>query len=232
MTVATLARDARESLAVGLEALQALNAPPELLTVARPLAAAMGVLMDLEQADDLPENGAAPALDALREALRLLQCPEYSQHQASDDGMAAVARALGFVHEMATTLDAPPESKPSEPEPSVPLPLMEVVLGPHTSSNFFKGLSSGHVIDAGGLFVATYSIPKLGTKLQFHVVLPGNCSFSAVAEVVWTRDTSPAARGLGSSPGFGARLVDVSADARELVRRYVTNREPLFYDDL
>lgn len=228
MTVATLARDARESLAVGLEALQAMDAPPELLNVARPLAAAMGVLMDLEQAQAMPEDGAAPALDALREALRLLQCPEYSQYQASDDGMAAVARALGFVHELATTTTP----QKAESSPPVPLPIMDVVLGPHTSSNFFKGLASGDVVDAGGLFVATYSIPPIGSKLEFRVVLPGNCSFSVAAEVVWTRDTSPAARGLGSSPGFGARLLNISEEARELARRYAKNREPIFYEDI
>jgi hypothetical protein len=33
-------------------------------------------------------------------------------------------------------------------------------------------------------------------------------------------------------PGFGARFTEISQEGRQLVYRYVRNREPLFYDDL
>lgn len=227
MTVATLARNARESLALGLEALQSRDAPPELLNVARPLAAAMGVLMDLEQAQSVAHDGADPALDALREALRLLQCPEYSHYPASDDGMTAVARALGFVHKLATELEPEPVSIGLQA-----LPVLDVTLGPHTASNFYQGLSAAEVIAGGGLFVATYTIPCSGSRLRLRVLLPGNLGFTCEVQVTWIRAATSSSENESSSPGFGARLMAPSQEAQELVRRFVRNREPILYDDL
>jgi hypothetical protein len=35
-----------------------------------------------------------------------------------------------------------------------------------------------------------------------------------------------------SPPGYGVRFTEISKEARQLVYRYVRNREPLFYDDI
>ena len=108
MSIATLAGAARQSLARGLEALQAADAPPALLTVAQPLAKAMRVLFEIEAAPAPARAAAAPVLDALRESLRLLQLPEHVEHPAAERGMAAVAEALGVVVDMAQRLDRAP----------------------------------------------------------------------------------------------------------------------------
>ena len=44
--------------------------------------------------------------------------------------------------------------------------------------------------------------------------------------------TSLQARSGEAVPGFGARITRISAEGRQLVYRYVRNREPMFYDDL
>jgi hypothetical protein len=106
----------------------------------------------------------------------------------------------------------------------------EAELGAHSATNFYKGLSGNDVVDSGGIFIATYNIPEVGQPLSVKVCLPGGYEFEAAAVVRWTRDSPQS--GADSSPGFGAQFTQISAEGRQLVYRYVRNREPLFYDDL
>ena len=116
---------------------------------------------------------------------------------------------------------AAPAPRPSSTGP------VNVELGTRSASNFYKGLSGNDVIEHGGLFVATYKVPKVGTTVTLRVLLPGDYEFTADATVTWVREA-----GTESDPGFGARFTNISADGRQLVYRYTRNREPLFYDDL
>jgi len=107
---------------------------------------------------------------------------------------------------------------------------VEAELGAHSGTNFYKGLSGNDVVDSGGIFVATYSIPEIGRPLVIKVSLPGGYEFEALAVVRWTRDSPQS--GADGSPGYGAQFTQISPEARQLVYRYVRNREPLFHDDL
>lgn len=107
---------------------------------------------------------------------------------------------------------------------------VEAELGAHSPTNFYKGLSGNDVVDAGGIFVATYKIPALGTRLMIRVSLPGGYEFEAMGLVRWTRETAEA--GADAPPGFGAQFTQISQEGRQLVYRYARNREPLFHDDL
>jgi len=123
---------------------------------------------------------------------------------------------------------------PTQPEaaalpPTGTGPRIEAALGAHSPTNFYKGLSGNDVVDAGGIFVATYQIPKMGTNIALHISLPGGYEFHAQAVVRWTREPSSVSD--GSSPGFGAQFTSISQEGRQLVYRYVRNREPLFHDD-
>lgn len=103
-------------------------------------------------------------------------------------------------------------------------------LGAHSPTNFYKGLSGNDVIDSGGLFIATYQIPNIGRNVHLKVSLPGGYEFEAAGVVRWTREAAnPAA---DSPPGFGVQFTHISPEGRQLVYRYVRNREPLFHDDL
>jgi Tfp pilus assembly protein PilZ len=107
---------------------------------------------------------------------------------------------------------------------------IEAELGAHSSTNFYKGLSGNDVIDSGGIFVATYQIPQIGRQVLVKVSMPGGYEFEAVGVVRWTREAPSS--GSDSPPGFGAQLTQISPEGRQLVYRYVRNREPLFHDDL
>ena len=121
----------------------------------------------------------------------------------------------------------------SNPVPAPPLEkglqLVNADLGAHSPTNFYKGLAGNDIIDHGGLFVSTYMVPKIGTNVRLKVSLPGGYEFEANGVVRWARE----AAGPGEAPpGFGAQFTQISPEARQLVYRYVRNREPLFYDDL
>jgi Tfp pilus assembly protein PilZ len=139
--------------------------------------------------------------------------------------------------------EATPYARPAQPAPAPmtspaqgagraagPVLRIEADLGAHSSSNFYKGLSGHDVIDSGGIFVATYQVPPLGHAVLLKVSLPGGYEFEARGVVRWTRDAGAASA--DAPPGFGAQLTDISPEGRQLVYRYVRNREPLFHDDL
>ncbi|RYZ03119.1 MAG: hypothetical protein EOO73_28840 [Myxococcales bacterium] len=134
---------------------------------------------------------------------------------------------------------APAAAPPAAPAAYAPPPQptgggaplrVEAELGAHSTTNFYKGLSGNDVIDSGGIFVATYQLPKIGQNVLVKVSMPGGYEFEALAVVRWTRE-SPLS-GSDSPPGFGAQFTQISPEGRQLVYRYVRNREPLFHDDL
>ncbi|MDX2051526.1 MAG: PilZ domain-containing protein [Polyangiaceae bacterium] len=111
-------------------------------------------------------------------------------------------------------------------------PRVNVELGAHSPTNFYKGLAGNDIIDAGGIFVATYQIPNVGQPLLLHLSMPGGYEFQALGVVRWAREAPLSSMGgTESPPGFGAQFTEISPEARQLVYRYVRNREPLFYDD-
>ena len=107
---------------------------------------------------------------------------------------------------------------------------MNADLGAHSMTNFYKGLSGNDIIEHGGIFVSTYKSPPLGTAVRLRVSLPGGYEFEAQATIRWRRENE--GEGEGATPGFGAQFTNISAEAKQLVYRYVRNREPLFHDDL
>jgi hypothetical protein len=284
----TTARQARESLARGLSALQSdPNVPAHLLELAAPIAQAMGALHQIERQGGPPFlPHAEVALNHVRTALQALQAPHASQASQTPAAQAAVAAALeavagslGLVHTLAKQASNPPPAPQAAfpqagaaqahagrpaPGPSAPAapaaqaaaarpgaaapaaapsapggvipapapgegPLVEAALGTQSPTNFYKGLSGNDIIDHGGLFVSTYKIPKIGTSIRLRVSLPGGYEFEANAVVRWCRDTDG---GHEAPPGFGAQFTQIAPEARQLVYRYVRNREPLFHDDL
>jgi Tfp pilus assembly protein PilZ len=249
----TLARVARESLARGLNALQAdPNVPQHLLDLAAPIAQAMGALHQIERSGGAQVSPhAESALANVQSALMALQA-QPPQHAAVAGALEAVAGALGSVHALTRASAAPPAppqaapqapprpaaapapqaAAPRPPQPSAPggdaVVLAE--LGAHSTTNFYKGLSGNDIIDHGGLFVSTYKLPKIGHSVRLRVSLPGGYEFEANAVVRWRREPSDA--GNDAPPGFGAQFTEITPEARQLVQRYVRNREPMFHDDL
>ncbi|WP_437295787.1 hypothetical protein [Sorangium sp. So ce426] len=134
-------------------------------------------------------------------------------------------------HPAANPRGAPPSQAVPQPvDHRTHAAVVDVELGALTPSNFYKGLAGNDVIEHGGIFVATYKIPPTGSVVTLRVRLPGNYEFTAQAAVRWTREAGGSRD--SAEPGFGARIMQISAEGRQLVSRFTRNREPLFYDDL
>ena len=147
----------------------------------------------------------------------------------------AYAQPAAPAYQPAAAVAAAPPAPPGTARaaaPAVPPGTLrlEAELGAHSTTNFYKGLSGNDVIDSGGIFIATYQIPPIGQALSLRVSMPGGYEFEALGIVRWTRDAPSS--GSDGKPGFGAQFTQITPEGRQLVYRYVRNREPLFHDDL
>jgi hypothetical protein len=145
----------------------------------------------------------------------------------------AAASAVAAPVDLKRASQHPPAQSLGIPGPeaiAADAPVLDVALGTHSASNFYKGLSGNDIIQHGGIFVATYKIPKSGTTVRMKVAMPGGYEFELGGVVTWIRD--PVAGNPDAHPGFGARITHATVEGRDLIRRYVKNREPLFHDDL
>jgi len=159
--------------------------------------------------------------------------PQGSGGMVARDPFAAPAPSGGHGAPLAAQMHAQPVGAPATPSMPVPAPpagnlqLVNADLGAHSATNFYKGLSGNDIFDHGGLFVSTYVLPKLSTPVRLKVSLPGGYEFEANAVVKWTREDG----GADAPPGFGAAFTAITPEAKQLVLRYVRNREPILYDD-
>ncbi|MDP9150780.1 MAG: hypothetical protein M3O36_12690, partial [Myxococcota bacterium] len=117
----TLARAARESLARGLNALQGdPNVPAQLLELAAPIAQAMGLLHQIERSGGMHVSPHAQnALANVQNALAQLQA-QPGRFPAVITAIEAVAGALGTVHALTRSGQAPPAPPPVPPRAPTP----------------------------------------------------------------------------------------------------------------
>ncbi len=220
---------------------QLQSAPPQYAAVAAAMEAVAGALGSVHalsrSAPVAPPPAAAPQPQAYAPqapafpqqqyaAQPAPQQPQYAPQQPQYAPQPQYAQAPAAQPAQARPNTAPvPQQQPAPSGDAVP-----AELGAHSPSNFYKGLSGNDIVDHGGLFVSTYKLPKLGTRVRLRVSLPGGYEFEANAVVRWRREPSDAST--DAPPGFGAQFTDITPEARQLVYRYVRTREPMFHDDL
>jgi hypothetical protein len=230
-----------------LSSLQAQpQAHPAVLAATEAVASSLGLVHALgKMAVGLGPTAPQPAHAAAQPAFPQAQQPQVSTAyqppapapaafpQANQPFKQGAAPAPGSP--LAATFAAPgPAPVQAQPQPRAAsagtAAIVNADLGTHSATNFYKGLSGNDVVDHGGLFVSTYMIPQIGAPVRLKVSLPGGYEFEANAVVRWSRD--PSEGGGDAPPGFGAQFTAITQEARQLVYRYVRNREPLFHDDM
>jgi PilZ domain len=218
---AQVSANAQTALASLQQALAQLQAQPPrhhvVLTAAEAVAGALGNVHALARSA-APQIVAAPTAAAPAPPVQ----PQAQPQARPAAAPAPNARAAPAPHA------APPQAAQPPRAPDAQVVIAE--LGTHSPTNFYKGLSGNDIIDHGGLFVSTYKLPKIGQSVRLKVSLPGGYEFEANAVVRWRREASDL--GSDAPPGFGAQFTAITAEARQLVYRYVRNREPMFHDDL
>jgi hypothetical protein len=216
-----VAPNAQYALANLQHALAQLQAQPmrhqAVLTAAEAVAGALGSVHTLARV-------AQPAAPPAQAAQAQHRGPTQPQPQAPPPQQAAPAQPRAT-----QARGAAPTAQVAQ-APAGDGQVVTAELAAHSPSNFYKGLSGNDIVDHGGLFVSTYKLPKLGQPVRLRVSLPGGYEFEANAVVRWRREASDA--GSDAPPGFGAQFTEITSEARQLVYRFVRNREPMFHDDL
>jgi uncharacterized protein (TIGR02266 family) len=106
---------------------------------------------------------------------------------------------------------------------------LEVKVDLESDHNFYTGLTQN--ISAGGLFIATHVLRKIGDRITLNFVLPGAEKPVAVeTEVRWIRENT-ALQKVDGSTGMGVRFINLSPEASAAINSFLQSRDSLFYDD-
>lgn len=93
--------------------------------------------------------------------------------------------------------------------------------------NFYAGFAEN--MSAGGIFIATHQLKKVGDRIDFALVLPGSSEPIRGSGVVrWVRVYSESS---DAPPGMGIRFDALERGAQHRIEQFLAQREPLFYDE-
>ena len=118
--------------------------------------------------------------------------------------------------------EAPPSSAPNSRR--APRHVLELDVGISTESNFWVGITEN--FSATGVFVATYALQPLGTKVTIAIGLPDGHPLRLHGVVRWTRAASA-----DGWPGLGVEFEGMTPEEEKRIRKFLSLREPMFYDD-
>jgi uncharacterized protein (TIGR02266 family) len=106
---------------------------------------------------------------------------------------------------------------------------LEVQVDLESDHNFYTGLTQN--ISAGGLFIATNVLRRIGDRITLKFSLPGSTQPIAIeTEVRWIRENS-ALHKVDGSTGMGVRFINLSPEASNAISSFLKNRDSLYYDD-
>ncbi len=93
--------------------------------------------------------------------------------------------------------------------------------------NFYAGLAQN--LSAGGLFIATHTLQRVGSKIELSLRMPTSEEvFQVIGEVRWVRLYNEQS---DTSPGLGVRFTELPKGAGAAIEQFLAQREPLFFDD-
>jgi uncharacterized protein (TIGR02266 family) len=106
---------------------------------------------------------------------------------------------------------------------------LEVKVDLESDHNFYTGLTQN--ISAGGLFIATHHLRRIGDRITLKFQMPGTDQTLAVeTEVRWIRENSSLQRVDGAT-GMGVRFINLSPEAAAAINQFLQSRDSLYYDD-
>ncbi|MBN1655165.1 MAG: TIGR02266 family protein [Deltaproteobacteria bacterium] len=95
------------------------------------------------------------------------------------------------------------------------------------TSNFYNGFTED--ISCGGLFLSTYCLEPIGTKIDLAFTLPNGYVVRAPGRVRWLRDIRDPED--DTAPGMGIMFEDLKAEDKIEIEAFIKARSPIFYDD-
>lgn len=83
-------------------------------------------------------------------------------------------------------------------------------------------------ISNGGVFVATFDAPEIGTHVSVSFTVPGSDRIvDLTAEVRWTRHEAASAE---AEPGFGAAFLELPPELEGLIDEFLHQHDSLFHE--
>ncbi|MBS2011879.1 MAG: TIGR02266 family protein [Deltaproteobacteria bacterium] len=101
---------------------------------------------------------------------------------------------------------------------------VEIEVGFTSESNFYVGFTEN--LSATGVFVATYTRKPIGSTIEVTIALPEEDEIKVLGVVRWLRESTD-----DGWPGMGVRFEHVSPEVDAKLKRFLSLREPLFYDE-
>ncbi|HET9930928.1 MAG TPA: TIGR02266 family protein, partial [Polyangiaceae bacterium] len=145
----------------------------------------------------------------------------------SGEWQPASALSVGYpvLQHVAVALRAstlPPAGPDSAPpsQRKAPRRSCEIELAFTEETQFYTGLTQD--ISEGGVFVATYRLFPIGTRLELSFQLPDGTLVSTWGRVRWLRDASAENR-----PGMGVEFGELRDDVARAIARFCEQRAPL-----
>lgn len=100
-----------------------------------------------------------------------------------------------------------------------------VEIGVYSETNFYSGFSED--ISEGGIFVSTYDLRPIGSRVNLEFVLPGGYEVKCSGEVRWVKDPTDT---MEVKPGMGVQFEELSDEDLEAIKEFVSNRSPIFHE--
>jgi uncharacterized protein (TIGR02266 family) len=119
----------------------------------------------------------------------------------------------------ASVLDSAPPSQRRSPRRSCELELEFT-----EDTHFYAGITQD--ISQGGVFVATYRLLPVGSRLDLSFDLPDGTEIKTRGEVKWLRESAYSSE----RPGMGVAFLGLSEDAIVAIHRFCSERPPLYMD--
>jgi uncharacterized protein (TIGR02266 family) len=91
-------------------------------------------------------------------------------------------------------------------------------------TQFYTGLTQD--ISEGGVFIATYRLFPIGSRLELSFELPDGTKINTWGRVRWLREESPH----GSRPGMGVEFGDLTEEMLAAITRFCEQRPPLYME--
>ena len=246
---------AREALGEALGMVQDVqNSALDLGEMTASLAGSVRALFAAQNANLKDSFYIGQAMDHLRDILQKMQ-DVLSQEPQIEEAASTVAKILAILFPVFKALPEPVDlnkkidneaaNAQTGPNPALnsfhhPRPSDEISerrssrrvsieadIGFASESNFFTGFSMD--ISSGGLFVATYDMPELGTPVALNFKLPNGPVLSVEGVVRWIREHNELTPDV--APGIGIKFENLSDADAATINRYMTDTPPLFYDE-
>lgn len=234
------AQQAREMLGQALGRIQDISNPGlDVGDVSASIAKAVGALFAVQSSQPSdPEHatGVGKAMGFLRTTLEQMQ-EIGGEDPALTDATKTIAKTLALlypisrVQERQSLLPGAPAATihgevPPDPRRSVQRFSIDTEIGFQSESNFYTGFTED--ISEGGLFLASYDCRPVGSLLYISFTLPDGELVSAEGMVRWIREYNRATPDL--MPGMGVQFTSLAEAHRDGINRFLTQREPMFYE--